>query len=158
MFEENDIKWVRVPDRGSKRSSPHCITNRGEEGNSRHRSSRSEGSRSNSHEDRGRHYTRRERSPLRSVREDVFEEGGIKKGASDRPLTVSLTEGKKETQGIEVLDRKDPGVTLTRIEVDTTQEERGALYAQFVRMFLKKGGSRVTRRARSVLLERRRRR
>ncbi|KAF3502894.1 hypothetical protein F2Q69_00042438 [Brassica cretica] len=94
MFEENDIKWVRVPDRGSKRSSPHCITNRGEEGNSRHRSSRSEGSRSNSHEDRGRHYTRRERSPLRYVREDVFEKGEIKSNLKSTQYTAREEEEK----------------------------------------------------------------
>ncbi|KAF2605327.1 hypothetical protein F2Q70_00025307 [Brassica cretica] len=105
MFEENDTKWVRVPERGSKRSFPHRSTNRGDEGNSMHRSSRWERSRSiillkhlsfssNSHEDRGRHYTRRERRPLRAVREDVFEEGEIKSNLKSTQCTAREEEEK----------------------------------------------------------------
>lgn len=86
MYEEQDAKWTRVPERGNKRSLTYRRNNIFEKEGSRNRNARWERSRTQSQEDRERtnSESRRVRSPLRNVREEPQEEGVITTLVSDR--------------------------------------------------------------------------
>ncbi|KAG2298913.1 hypothetical protein Bca52824_035385 [Brassica carinata] len=86
MYEEQDAKWTRVPERGNKRSLTYRRNNIFEKEGSRNRNARWERSRTQSQEDRERTNSelRRVRSPLRNVREEPQEEGVITTLVSDR--------------------------------------------------------------------------
>ena len=93
MYEEQESKWERVPERGSKRSFSNRNHNKFEEGGSRNRNSRWEKTRRHSEEERSRpsratrserNPLRGERSPVRRNREEPREEGEIWLDESDR--------------------------------------------------------------------------
>lgn len=79
MYEEQENKWVRVPERGNKRSYSNRNHGRFEEGGSRNRNSRWEQPRGKFEEERGRSSRdqRREKSPLGKPRVEAHEKGEI---------------------------------------------------------------------------------
>ncbi|KAF2544905.1 hypothetical protein F2Q70_00021784 [Brassica cretica] len=107
MYEEPESKWVKVPERGSKRPSSYRATTRGEEERSRPRNSRWEQSRYPMQEDRNMYQrgARSARSPMAREREGPKEEGEISvterrqrnlhkvenNGAKSAPVEASVT-------------------------------------------------------------------
>lgn len=77
MYEEPDTKWVKVPERGSKRPSSYRTSSRVGEERSRFRNSRWEQPRNQMQDDRNQYQrdARRARSHLDSEREEPKEEG-----------------------------------------------------------------------------------
>uniref|UniRef100_M4ENM2 DUF4283 domain-containing protein n=1 Tax=Brassica campestris TaxID=3711 RepID=M4ENM2_BRACM len=84
MYEEPEAKWVKVPERGSKRPSSYRTTNRGEEERSRSRNTRWEQPRYSVQDDRHRYQrgARTARNTIEREREEPKEEGEI--GSSGR--------------------------------------------------------------------------
>ncbi|KAL0837751.1 hypothetical protein Bca101_089641 [Brassica carinata] len=79
MYEEPESKWVKVPERGSKRPSSYRGPNRGEEERARSRNTRWEQPRYQVQDDRNRYPrgARNARSTMEREREEPKEEGEI---------------------------------------------------------------------------------
>ncbi|RID75544.1 hypothetical protein BRARA_B02584 [Brassica rapa] len=106
-MHEDESNWVRVPQRGNKRSSSYRGRSRADEGNTRHRSSRWEPPRNNMQEsrDRGHRDTRCERSHLNYVREESKEEGELQDTGS---VNMGLQrEGKTSASNIPQLTQQE---------------------------------------------------
>ncbi|KAG2304747.1 hypothetical protein Bca52824_033398, partial [Brassica carinata] len=120
MYEEQDTKWVKTSERGNKRPYSNCGSNRFDEGSSRHRSSRREQSRNQPQEVRDRTYreSRRPRSPLGNIREEVKEEGEILN--SEGPKRVSQRQEESSTAPIivPVMQQEQNAISNTSVEVN----------------------------------------
>lgn len=83
MQEEQESKWVWVPERGNKRFSSYRNSNMVDEGNMRHRSSRWEQSRNKTQEDRDRMHRAQD---VRGALLSMYETNQRKKGRFGKPV------------------------------------------------------------------------
>ncbi|KAG2314568.1 hypothetical protein Bca52824_017690 [Brassica carinata] len=83
---EPEVKWNRIPERGSNKSATHRRNNRFEDEGPHNRNTRWERSRTQAQEDREQNHRvlRRERSPLQHIREKPEEDREIKAMENDK--------------------------------------------------------------------------
>ncbi|KAG5407917.1 hypothetical protein IGI04_014036, partial [Brassica rapa subsp. trilocularis] len=129
MHEDQDSKWVRVPERGNKRYSSYHDNNRNDEGNNRHRNTRWEQPRSYVQESRekGHRGTRRERSPPHYAREEPKEEGELQDTGSANK--GSQMEGKTSASNNLQIESNGARANLIKLPPKSVAMENGAIAA-----------------------------
>ncbi|WZY90127.1 hypothetical protein YC2023_046862 [Brassica napus] len=129
MHEDQDSKWVRVPERGNKRYSSYHDNNRNDEGNNRHRNTRWEQPRSYVQESRekGHRGTRRERSPPHYAREEPKEEGELQDTGSANK--GSQMEGKTSASNNLQIESNGARANLIKLPPKSVEMENGAIAA-----------------------------